>query len=69
MGQAMANLKLDYVNEYVTAPGSCAGISRELPSAPLPGDVGSVEFMTTYQAYLGEDRPSPTAKIEGTLAD
>ena len=34
---------------------------------PLPGAVGSVEFMAAYQDYLGSTGRRPATKVEGSL--
>ena len=39
---------------------------RGATRGPLPGDVGSPEFMAAYQALLG-NKPAPTTKIAGSL--
>lgn len=56
MGRAMANLKLKYVNEYRDRTGKMRRYFRRAGKqlGPLPGDVGSAEFMTAYAAYLAE---------------
>jgi len=56
MGQDMAKLKLKYVNEYIDRTGKLRRYFRKggKQLGPLPGDVGSEEFMTAYAAYLAE---------------
>lgn len=65
MGKVMAKLRLRYVNEYVDRHGSVRRYFRRSGHnlGPLPGEVGSTEFMAAYQGYLeGKTvRPSPTA--------
>jgi len=66
----MARLRLRYVNEYVDRTGKLRRYFRRGGSqlGALPGDVGSEEFMTAYQAFLGT---TPTSKAvftaEGTF--
>src|SRR5476651_1186464 len=63
----MAKLRLRYVNEYVDRTGKLRRYFRRGSTrGPLPGDVGSEEFMVAYQAFLG-DKPAPTTKISGSL--
>ena len=56
MGRDMAKLKLKYVNEYIDRTGKLRRYFRKNGKqlGPLPGDVGSEEFMTTYAAYMAE---------------
>ena len=64
----MAKLKLDYINEYVDRSGKlrhCPARSRA--RRPLPGAVGSAEFMAAYEDYLGKTARRPTTKVEGSL--
>jgi integrase len=65
----MAKLKLKYVNEYVDRTGKLRRYFRHgNKRGPLPGDVGSDEFMAAYQAYLSEERPAPiSVKAEGSF--
>jgi integrase len=67
MGEKMAVLKLKYVNEYCDRHGK---IRRDFRKGairrPLPGEVGSPEFMAAYQALLG-DKPAATVKPAGSL--
>ena len=65
-GQAVAVLKLKYVNEY-RAGKLRRYFRRGSKRALLPGEVGSDEFMATYQACLAEDKPVATAKIAGSF--
>jgi integrase len=54
MGIPVANLKLRYVNEYVDHTGKKRRYFRKggKQLGPLPGEIGSEEFMTAYAAYL-----------------
>ena len=68
MGQAMTKLKLDYINEYIDRSGKLRRYFRRgAVRGPLPGAVGSVEFMAAYQDYLGKTGRRPTTKVEGSL--
>lgn len=67
MRATVANLKLKYVNEYRDRTGKLRRYFRKGGTrGPLPGDIGSPEFMAAYHALLG-DKPSPTKKISGSL--
>lgn len=67
MGQAVANLKLKYVNEYCDRNGKWRRYFRRgRARGKLPGEVGSAEFMTAYERLLG-NRPAATTKISGSL--
>ena len=52
----MAKLKLKYVNEYIDRTGKLRRYFRKNGKqlGPLPGDVGSEEFISAYAAYLAE---------------
>jgi hypothetical protein len=52
----MAQLRLRYVNEYADRTGKVRRYFRKhgRQLGPLPGEVGSEEFMTAYAAYLAE---------------
>jgi hypothetical protein len=65
----MAKLKLKYVNEYIDRTGKLRRYFRHgNKRGPLPGDVGSDEFMAAYQGYLSEGRPAPVSvKAEGSF--
>lgn len=72
MGEPVASLKLQYVNEYRDRHGKLRryfrrGAARGL----LPGEIGSREFMAAYQNYLnGAAEPLPAASLakpEGSL--
>ncbi len=60
MGRPVANLKIKYVDEYRDHTGTLRRYFRRGGKrlGPLPGEVGSVEFMTAYAAFLAE---KPTA--------
>src|SRR5262245_39889788 len=67
----MAKLKLKYVNEYIDRTGKLRRYFRKNGKqlGPLPGDVGSEEFMTAYAAYLAEKpRPPKTTLHADSLA-
>jgi integrase len=67
MGAKVAVLKFRYVNEYLDRQGKLRRYFRKGGTrGPLPGEVGSPEFMAAYQAFLGE-RSAPTTKISGSL--
>lgn len=60
-------LRLKYVNEYRDRTGKLRRYFRKGSTrAPLPGDVGSAEFMAAYQELLGS-KPTPTAKVADSL--
>jgi len=60
-------LRLKYINEYRDRAGKVRRYFRRgAVRKPLPGDVGSPEFMAAYQALLG-DKPAPTTKVAGSL--
>ncbi len=60
-------LRLKYVNEYRDRNGKLRRYFRRgATRGPLPGEVGSTEFMAAYQAYLGH-QPAPTAKVADSL--
>lgn len=68
MGSKMAVLKLDYVNQYRDRNGKLRRYFRRgAVRGPLPGDVGSAEFMEAYQEYLGKTGRRPKSKVEGSL--
>lgn len=68
MGGKMAVLKLDYVNQYRDRQGKLRRYFRRgAVRGPLPGEVGSAEFMEAYQEYLGKTGRRPKSKIEGSL--
>jgi len=52
----MAKLGLRYVNEYLDRHGKLRRCFRHRKvRGPLPGEVGSEEFMAAYQAFLNAD--------------
>lgn len=60
-------LRLKYVNEYRDRTGKLRRYFRKGSTrGPLPGEVGSPEFMAAYQALLG-NKPTQTTKISGSL--
>jgi site-specific recombinase XerD len=67
MGRAMAILKLKYVNEYVDRTGKLRRYFRRgATRGPLPWEIGSDDFMSAYQRFLGAPLPKET-KISGSL--
>jgi integrase len=63
----MTMLRLRYINEYRDRAGKIRRYFRRgAVRKPLPGNVGSPEFMAAYQALLG-DKPAQTAKLDGSL--
>ena len=56
MGKAVAVLRLKYVNEYRDRTGKLRRYFRKggKQLGPLPGEVGSAEFMAAYSAFLAE---------------
>jgi integrase len=72
MSGSVAILKLKYVNEYLDRHGKLRRYFRRgVTRGPLPGDVGSPEFMAAYHGYLsGAAEPLPAASLakpEGSL--
>jgi len=67
MGAAMTVMKLDYVNEYVDRTGKVRRYFRRGGKrlGPLPGAVGSEEFMSAYQGFLTENKPSAPVQRTG----
>ena len=58
----MAKLKLKFVNEYIDRTGKLRRYFRRgSKRGPLPGKVGSEEFMAAYQGYLAEQKPVSTS--------
>lgn len=57
----MAVIKLKFVNEYADRTGKLRRYFRRgATRGPLPGEVGSVEFMAAYRKYLsGSAKPEP----------
>lgn len=64
----MANLKLKYVKAYTDSTKVRRHYFRRKghPGGPLPGEVGSTEFMEAYQAFMN-DKPAFAGKPKGTL--
>jgi hypothetical protein len=52
----MAKLKLRYVNEYIDRTGKLRRYFRKggKQLGPLPGEVGSEDFMAAYAAFLSQ---------------
>lgn len=68
MGKPVAILKLKYVNEYRDRAGKLRRYFRKgAIRGPLPGEIGSDEFMQAYQGFLGANATKPTTKITGSL--
>jgi integrase len=67
----MAQLRLRYVNEYVDRTGKVRRYFRKggKQYGPLPGEVGSEEFMGAYQAFLASEPAVKVATrgLEGSL--
>jgi integrase len=59
----MAKLRLKYVNEYIDRTGKLRRYFRKNGKqlGPLPGEVGSEEFMTAYAGFLAE-KPAPIVR-------
>ncbi len=64
----MANLKLLYVKSYTDKTGVRRHYFRRKghPGGPLPGKVGSTEFMEAYQGFMST-KPVFAGKPKGTL--
>jgi integrase len=64
----MAKLKLKYINEYIDRTGKLRRYFKRSGKqlGPLPGDVGSEEFMAAYAAYLAE---KPVAAVRSMHSD
>jgi integrase len=60
MGKIMAKLRLKYVNEYTDNTGRTRRYFRRNGKqlGPLPGIVGSEEFMEAYRGYLTKQPPT-----------
>jgi hypothetical protein len=60
----MTSLRLKYVNEYVDRWGKVRRYFRKggRNLGPLPGAVGSEEFMAAYAAYLAEQPGAATER-------
>lgn len=68
-GGKMAVLKLKYVNEYIDRTGKLRRYFRRKGKTlgPLPGDVGSDEFMAAYQGFIAERTVSAPRSAAGTF--
>ena len=66
----MALLRLPYVRTYRDRHGRLRRYLRRRghPDVPLPGEIGSEEFMRAYQAALGAPAKRPSPHAAGTLA-
>jgi enterobacteria phage integrase len=66
----VALLRLPYVRTYRDRHGRLRRYLRRRghPDVPLPGDVGSEEFMRAYQSALETPRNRPSPHAAGTLA-
>lgn len=66
--KVMANLKLKYVKSYTDATGVRRHYFRRKgnPGGPLPGSVGSPEFMEAYQEFMAS-KPKFDGKKPGTF--
>jgi integrase len=66
---SVAVLRLKYVNEYRDRTGKLRRYFRRAGKTlgPLPGDIGSPEFMAAYQAFLGEKAAPVSVKASGTF--
>jgi integrase len=66
----VALLRLPYVRSYRDRHGRLRRYFRRrgCRDIPLPGDVGSEDFMRAYQAALGEPTKRPSPHAAGTLA-
>lgn len=64
----MAKLRLKYVNEYLDSTGKIRRYFRRNGKqlGPIPGEVGSDEFMQAYQAYFNRQpqKPKSTAHAD-----
>jgi hypothetical protein len=65
----MARLRLKFVNEYLDRTGKLRRYFRHGKTrGPLPGEVGSDEFMSAYQGYLSQHQPLPlSVKAAGSF--
>jgi integrase len=63
MGKPVAVLKLKYVNEYRDRQGKLRRYFRRGPTrGPLPGEVGSPEFLAAYQGFMAGISPVITQR-------
>ena len=74
MGPTMTKLKLQYVQQYIDCRGKLRRYFRRggKQLGPLPGQVGSQEFMRAYHAFLSgarapERTTTATTSIEGSF--
>jgi enterobacteria phage integrase len=64
----MTVLRLKFVNEYRDRTGKLRRYFRRGSTrGPLPGDVGSSEFMAAYQSYLSDQPAVTTTKASGSF--
>src|SRR5262245_25758414 len=71
MEHPMAKLRLKYVNEYLDSTGKMRRYFRRggKQLGPIPGEVGSEEFMEAYQAYLSAQPVKPKSSAHpGSVA-
>lgn len=63
-GAIMAKLELPYVKQYRDRTGLIRRYFRRAGKnyGPIPGDVGSPEFMEAYQGFLGASAPIGTSR-------
>jgi hypothetical protein len=66
----VALLRLPYVRTYRDRHGRLRRYFRRRgqPDVPLPGEIGSEEFMSTYQAALGTVPKQRSPHAAGTLS-
>jgi len=71
MGWRMAKIDLDFVNEYRDRHGKTRRYFRRGGKnvGPLPGDVGSEQFMAAYAAYLGNRAVKSSAPVPASHGD
>ena len=63
MGKPVAVLKLKYVNEYRDRQGKLRRYFRRgATRGPLPGAVGSPEFLAAYQGFMAGISPVITQR-------
>ena len=68
-GAIMAKLDLPYVKQYRDRTGRMRRYFRRAGKTygPLPGEIGSVEFMQSYQGFLGAKAAYKTKAAPGTF--
>jgi integrase len=68
-GAIMAKLDLPYVKQYRDRTGVMRRYFRRggKTLGPLPGEVGSVDFMEAYQGFMGAKREFPVRADPGTF--